>query len=198
MKTILPRGHSQVFHTGLCSGRWNFSSYCPWGVTLCLLRVQEKRLRDHVLCSLFAAAGTHGVLPNGENPLGWLWETSLSPLCTEFAQGPILFYLAMTKEILPFPCYNHFMKDNGSTLLGWAVFSIQCTCTYAVLFAVRFLSGLCSLSYSESMRNPRRGQWKSRAFWNSNANPFSSFTCKTKCENRGITLQASKQLLLQF
>lgn len=105
----LPRTHFKVFHTGLYAGTWNFSSYCPWGMTLCWLRVQEKRLRDHVLWSLFAAAGTYDVMPNGENPLGWLWETALSPFCTEFAQGPILSYLVTTKKTLPLPCYSHLI-----------------------------------------------------------------------------------------
>lgn len=91
-----------------------------------------------------------------------------------------------------------FMKEKDYTLLDWAVFSIPCIHSYAVLFVVRFFSGLCSFSYTESTSSPRRGQWKSRGFWSSNAKPFPSPTWKTKCKTGELCLKLQRNCFSSF
>ncbi len=141
--------------------------------------------------------GTHGVIPQGENTLGLLWEPSLPhPSALHLPRDQYCF-IWWWQNIVISPSVT-IMKENGYTLLGWAVFSGQCIHSYAVLIVVRFFSGLCSFSCTESKSSPRRGQWKSRAFRNSNAKPFPSLTWKTKCKTGELCSKPQRKCLSSF
>lgn len=153
-------------------------------------------LRDCVPGCLLAATGTHGVIPQGENTLGLLWEPSLSPFCITFAQGSILFYLVMTKYC-HFPlCYNHERKRLHFARLGSflrpAYTFLCCThCGQIFLWAVFF-------QLHREQEQPQKGAVKKQSIQEQQCRAIPFTYLEDQVQNRGIMLEASEEMPLQL